>query len=88
MPRFWVAETIQDFLLVSWDLGGGKVSTAPLMAMVADGSGRSCFITLAMLRPVRSWMPCGTARAVNTMVRCADLTITTRGGYFHLATSG
>ena len=52
---------------------GGKVSVASLMTMVADRSGRSCLITLAMDRPVRSWMLCATARAVNTMVRWASM---------------
>lgn len=42
-------------------ISGGKVSVAPLMAMVADRGGRSCLITLAMARPLRSWMLCVTA---------------------------
>ena len=54
-------------------ISGGKVSVVPLMTMVADRSGRSCLMTLAMARPVRSWMQCATARAVNTMVRCASI---------------
>ena len=59
----------------AWALGisGGKVWLVPLMAMVALRSGRSCLTTLAMARPVLSWMACATARAVNTMVRCASI---------------
>ena len=30
-------------------------------------------MTLAMARPLRSWIQCATARAVNTMVRCASI---------------
>ena len=48
MPWFWDAEGSQDFLLGCWTWGG-KVSMAPLIAMVAERSGRNCLITLAML---------------------------------------
>ena len=45
----------------------------PLIAMVALRRGRSCLTTWAMDRPVRDWMAWETARAVNTMVRCASM---------------
>jgi hypothetical protein len=41
--------------------------------MVAERSGRSWRITLRMARPVRFWVSRATARAVNTMVRCASI---------------
>ena len=59
--------------LCGWGISGGKVWVAPSMVMVADRSGRSCLMTLAMARPLRSWMQCATARAVNTMVRWASM---------------
>src|SRR6476619_6063831 len=43
------------------------------MTMVAERSGRSCLMTLAMARPLRSWIQCATAKSVNTMVRCASI---------------
>ena len=48
------------------------------MVMVALRSGRSCLTTLPMDRPVRAWMQRATARAVNTMVRCASMASRTR----------
>src|SRR5674476_1129966 len=54
-------------------MAGGKVWVAPLISMVAERRGRSWRTTLRMARPVRFWVSRATARAVNTMVRCASI---------------
>jgi len=48
---------------------GGKVWTLPLMAMVADRSGRSSRQTLRLVRPVWFWISRDTAKAVKTLRR-------------------
>ena len=67
-----VLEVVEDLLLFTRDDGWERLD-APLTAMVADRSGRSWRITLRMARPVRLWVSRATARAVNTMVRCASI---------------
>lgn len=71
MPRS-DSEVSQDF-----GLGVGDLRREGLAGAVdGDGglrSGRSCLTTLAMARPVLSWMAWETARAVNTMLRCASI---------------
>src|SRR5665648_422108 len=54
-------------------MAGGKVWVAPLISMVAERRGRSWRTTLRIARPVRFWVSRATARAVNTMVRCASI---------------
>lgn len=45
---------------------GEKVSVVPLMAMVAERSGRGCLMMLAMARPWRFRVLCARAKAVTT----------------------
>src|ERR1700722_20573395 len=54
-------------------MAGGKTWTAPLTAMVAERRGRSWRMTLRMASLVRFCVSRATARAVNTMVRCASI---------------
>jgi len=70
--RTVAGDRVED-CLQAWVDGGGKAWTAPLTAIVAERRGRSWRITLRMARPVRSWISRATARAVNTMVRCASI---------------
>ena len=73
VPEISPVLEVVEYLLLLGSMAGGKAWTAPLTAMVAERSGRSWRMTLRMARPVRSWAARATARAVDTMVRCASI---------------
>src|SRR3954451_24770251 len=66
--------------MARWAAGmaGWKGWVAPLIATVAERSGRSWRMTLPIARPVRFWTSRATARAVNTTGRWASMAA--RGG--------
>ena len=70
--EFRSTEGLEDGLLLVGNLAS-EVSVVPLIAMVAQRSGRSCLMTLRMANPVRVCTCRETVRAVNTIVRCASI---------------